>query len=457
MASAGSGGFLILALGTFLLSALVAVLQFRRNGGRVWRWGFPAQIVLSFLLGIGIGALFQYLGWGGADPLHPFLYFLKTLGDLFLRLLKMIVVPLIITSVIAGVASLDPSALGRLGGKTVLFYLVTTLASVVVGMILVNLIQPGVGASSLVAAADIATPEVFRGGLSDTLRNLLLSMAQNPFSAMANMDVLPLIVFSLLFGLALSLNREKTAGLRKLFDELFSVIMRVTDWVIRLAPIGILGFLAWMVATSEAEQFSRVGWYVVTVLLGLLIHAVVVLPLLFWMFTRRSPFAWFRAVSPALMTAFSTASSSGTLPLTMEMVERRGGVSERVTSFVLPLGATVNMDGTALYEAVAVIFICQAYGFELTFVQQLTIVLVATLAAIGAAGIPSAGLVMIFVVLQAVGFPPERMEAGVAIILAVDRALDMCRTTVNVWGDTIGAAIVASSEGEMEPGPDIQL
>lgn len=365
-------------------------------------------------------------------------------GQIFIKLLKMLIVPLILASMIMGVARVgDIRRLGGLGGKTFVFYVATTFASVLVGLLLVNVVRPGVGAPEL--AGDV--PDVVRTQV--TIGSILLNMIPaNPVEAMAEMQILPIIVFALLFGAVLTTLGEKGRPLIDVIASLDAAMMRLTDWVIRLAPYGVFALLAAVVAETGPGIFANLGKYMFTVVLGLAFHALVSLPLFLRIAGGVSPRRYFAAVTPALTTAFSTASSSATLPLTLDCVEKRAGVPRRVSSFVLPLGATINMDGTALYESVAAVFIAQVYGVDLAFGQQVMIFLTATLAAIGAAGIPSAGLVTMAIVLKAVGLPLE----GIGMILAVDRLLDMCRTSVNVWGDTVGCAVVARLSGETVSG-----
>lgn len=362
------------------------------------------------------------------------------IGQIFIKLLKMLIVPLILASMVTGVARVgDIRKLGGLGAKTLSFYLVTTFASVFVGLLLVNLMRPGVGAPSIGGNV----PEVVRTQV--TIGSILLNMVPaNPVKAMAEMQILPLIVFSLLFGAVLTTMGSKGKPLIDLFESLNAAMMKLTDWVIRLAPYGVFALLAAVVAETGPGIFANLGKYMATVALGLAVHALVTLPLILKLVGGINPRWYFEKVAPALTTAFSTASSSATLPLTIDCVETKAKVPPRVSSFVLPLGATINMDGTALYESVAAVFIAQVYGIDLTLGQQFLIFLTATLAAIGAAGIPSAGLVTMAIVLNAVGLPLE----GIGVILAVDRLLDMCRTAVNVWGDTVGCAVVARLTGE---------
>jgi proton glutamate symport protein len=369
------------------------------------------------------------------------------MGQVFIKLLKMLIVPLILASMITGVARVgDIRKLGGLGGRTFVFYITTTFASVFVGLVLVNLLRPGVGAPEI--GGDV--PDVVRTHV--TIGSILLNMIpSNPVKAMAEMQILPLIVFSLLFGAVLTTMGERGKPLTSLFESLNEAMMKLTDWVIQLAPVGVFALLAAVVMETGPGIFANLGKYMATVLLGLTVHALVTLPLLLRVLGRVNPRKYFEKVAPALTTSFSTASSSATLPLTIDCVETRAKIAPRVSSFVLPLGATINMDGTALYESVAAVFIAQVYGIDLSLGQQVLIFMTATLAAIGAAGIPSAGLVTMAIVLNAVGLPLE----GIGMILAVDRVLDMCRTSVNVWGDTVGCAVVARLMNEKTP-PEIR-
>ncbi len=363
-------------------------------------------------------------------------------GDLFLRLLKMIIIPLIFTSLVSGIASLgDMRSVGRVGVRTLVYYTLSTTLAISVGLTLVNIIQPGV---HLDFASSEGLPEGFSTATT-TLPDFLLRMVpDNIVSAMAAGDVLPVIVFALLFGLFLTrLNGPNVDSVHRVVDGVLEIIQALTLAIVRLAPVGIFALLAREVARSGPGIIWDLRYYFVTVGLGLLVHATITLPFVLLVFGRRKPLAYGRAMAPALATAFSTASSSATLPLSMECSEEAGN-RRGVTSFVLPLGATVNMDGTALYEAVAALTIAQMYGVELGLAQQALVLLTALLASVGAAGIPMAGLVMLVVVLQAVGLPLE----GIGTIIAVDRVLDMMRTATNVWSDLVGTAVVNRFEGK---------
>jgi Na+/H+-dicarboxylate symporter len=370
------------------------------------------------------------------------------MGTIFLRALKMIIVPLVFSSIVSGVTSIGSAqSLGRLGLKTVTYYVMTSLFAILTGLVLVNFMKPGVGAD-LGFSESVEGLSTISGGLADIIFRII---PENVFQAFITADMLAIIFFSLLFGFFITRTQNNSRDqLTNFFNAFFEVMMKMTIFIIKFAPLGIFGIVAGVVAQQAGDRealfgiMHRMGLYMFTVILGLAFHTFVTLPLILKLIGRVNPKLHFRAMSTPLLTAFSTASSSATLPLTMEAVENEAGVSNKISSFVLPLGATINMDGTALYECVAAMFIAQAYGVELTFVQQMIVVITALLASIGAAGIPMAGLVMMSIVLTAVGLPLE----GVGLILAVDRILDMCRTAVNVFSDSCGTVVIAKTEGE---------
>jgi len=389
-----------------------------------------SQILIAIVLGVAVGLLL------GEKAGH-----IKVVGDIFIRLLKMIIIPLILASMVAGIVSLgDVRKLGRIGLRTFVYYTATTLLAVLVGLILVNVIRPGarvdMGAEEVAELVERETPSVVSIVEDIVPENVLAAMAQD--------KVLSIIFFSILLGVAISSVGEKGRGLALLFDAFSGVMMKITGWIMRLAPFGVFALMAYTIGSMGLSVIKPLILYMATVVVGLSIHAIVTLPALLSTFGRYSPLKFIRDVFSAVATAFSTASSAATLPITMDCVEKNAGVSNKVASFVLPLGATVNMDGTALYEAVAAMFIAQAYNIPLTIWQQVIIMLTATLASIGAAAIPGAGLVTMVIVLKAVNLPLE----GIGMILAVDRLLDMLRTAVNVWGDACGTAVVARLEGE---------
>jgi len=388
------------------------------------------QILIAIILGIVAGILL------GEKATH-----IKIVGDMFIRLLKAIIIPLILSSMVAGIVSLgDIRKLGRIGLKTFIYYTATTTLAVGVGLILVNLMKPGVGVNiGAEAAVDLSGGEV--PSIVSIIGDIIPA---NIFDAMAKDKVLSVIFFSLLLGVAISSIGEKGRPLVTLFESFNAVMMKITDWIMRLAPFGVFALMAYTIGSMGLSVIKPLIVYMATVVLGLTFHACVTLPILLKILGKYSPLKFIRDVFSAVATAFSTASSAATLPITMDCLQENTGISNKVTSFVLPLGATVNMDGTALYEAVAAMFIAQAYGIDLSIGQQLIIMLTATLASIGAAAIPGAGLVTMVIVLKAVNLPLE----GIGMILAVDRILDMLRTAVNVWGDACGATVVARLEGE---------
>ncbi len=402
----------------------------------------------QIFIAMAVGILFALLFKEQTAYVYP-------LGDIFMRLLKMVIIPLVFTSITFGVAGLDTKSLGRLGAKTFGYYALTSFIAILIGLSLTNLIKPGEGVELISSqqafdVSQLKTP--------DSLGDIVIRMIPtNPVAAAANGEILALIFFSIALGFAITLLTGKPKiFMQNLFEYGFATMMKLTQAVIKLAPIGVFGLIAKAVSTTGFELFKAVGWYMVTIATGLTLHLFIVLPLLFYIFTRINPIHHFRAMISAMAMAFSTSSSGATLPVTMDCVENKVGASNKVTSFVLPLGATINMDGTALYECAGALFISQIIGLDLSLTMQFTIVLTAFLASVGAAAIPSAGLVMIFIVLNAIGLGdhPE-VALIVGTMLSVDRPLDMYRTVVNVFSDSIGAAIIAKSEGEKDLYKDV--
>jgi Na+/H+-dicarboxylate symporter len=389
------------------------------------------RLLFAMIVGIVAGGLSGFL-WGET------MLSVKWLGDLFLTMLKMLIVPLVAASVITGVAGLgDVRKLGRMGGYSVTYYLCTTLIAVSIGLMMANLWQPGVGVS---LGPDLAAPRPMSGDIGVT--DLILSLVHpNIIAAAADMKLLPIIVFCIVFAAALSTLGERGKPVIAFFEGLNDGMMKLVEWIMWLAPLGVFALIASRLGSAGGGeaflgQLAGLAKYAAAVISGLLTHAAV-LCLVLAVLARKHLGTYVKHMAAALLTAFSTASSSATLPLTMEGV-KLAGVDEKARRFVLPLGATINMDGTALYEAVAVLFIAQAYGIDLSFGQQMVVLLTATMAAIGAAGIPEAGLVTMVIVLEAVGLPLE----GIGLLLAIDWFLDRCRTTINVFGDSVGAAVV---------------
>ncbi len=419
----------------------------RRLLGLALHWQILIALALAVVAGVASGTEGTLFG----IRLYAVYDFL---GTLFLNALKMLIVPLILSSIITGMAGIgERGGLGRLGGKTLVYYVTTSTLAILLGLFLVNLTQPGVvdgepakEALGLTAELDPALEEKVAGQDMGAVAEIFLRMVPpNIVEAAAEGQMLGLIFFGLLFGFFMTRLREPLKEtMTRFWSGVFEVMMMITDWVMRFAPIGVFGLVAKVVAGTGFSAIAPLAVFFFTVLAALALHMFVTIPILLRLVGGVNPVAMFRAMAPALLTAFSTSSSSATLPLTMECVEKNAGVSNRVSSFVLPLGATVNMDGTALYECVAAVFIAQAYGLQLDFADQLLIVVTALLTSIGVAGIPAASLVAITIILAAMGLPAE----AVGLILAVDRLLDMCRTSVNVFSDASGAVIIARLEGE---------
>lgn len=408
------------------------------------------QILIALILAVFTGMI---AGPEGAIFGLKFVDGAAFVGTLFLNALKMLIVPLIASSIIVGIMGVgDEAGLGRLGLKTISYYLLTTLLAVVVGLVLVNLIQPGTaegGAANTALGLPVDVEPLSRqieATDGSQLAEVFLRMIPpNIVQAAAQGQMLGLIFFSLLFGyFSARIERRYASALKDFWQGVFQVMMGMTDLIMKFAPIGVFALVSKVVAVSGTEVFEPLALFFITVLTGLAVHLLITMPLILMVLGHVNPWRHYRAMLPALLTAFSTSSSSATLPITMECVERNAGVSNRVSSFVLPLGATINMDGTALYECVAAMFIAQAYGIELSLVQQFTVVVLALATSIGVAGIPAASLVAITIILTAIGLPIE----AVGLILAVDRLLDMCRTAVNVFSDSCGTVVIARSEGE---------
>lgn len=383
-------------------------------------------------------------------------------GALFLQALKMLVVPLVVSSIIVGISGVGSGPdLGRLGGKTLVFYLVSSLLAIIVGLTVVNYIEPGIldgvaAKEKIGLTVDVSSfsEKVEGRGAGDVVDVFLRMIPPNIVAAAADGQMLGLIFFSLLFGFFMTkISTENALTQKNFWNGIFETMMKITDLVMRFAPLGVFGLVAKVISdidpAGNPEKFlnliETLGLFAFSVVLALAIHILITLPLVLkYVAGIENPFRHHKAMAPAMLTGFSTASSSATLPITMECVEKNAGVSNKTSSFVLPLGATVNMDGTALYECVAAIFIAQAYGLDLSFAQQFTIVLVALLTSIGVAGIPSASLVAITIILAAIGLPME----AVGLIIAVDRVLDMCRTSVNIFSDSCAAVVIGKSQGE---------
>jgi len=411
------------------------------------------KIIIGMILGVVYGLIANKLGW--VDFTNSWI---KPWGVIFVNLLKLIAVPLVFASLVKGVASLsDISRLSKIGGKTITIYLLSTVISVSIGLFLVNMVKPGANfdkdsiqlTENSKSRADKKIATAVNVKESGPLQFVVDIVPTNIISASGdNSNMLQVIFFAILFGIAMvMLATEKTVYVKGFFDGINDIILKIVDLIMLTAPYGVFALLGGLVVDFGASSslFIALGKYSLTVVAGLLIMILFIYPFILRLFTKVNYFDFFKAISPAQLLAFSTSSSAATLPVTMERCEEHLGVSEEISSFVLPLGATINMDGTSLYQAVAAVFIAQAFGIELDLGQQLTIVLTATLASIGAAAVPGAGMVMLVIVLGAINVPTE----GLALIFGVDRILDMMRTVVNVTGDATVAAVVASTEGEL--------
>ena len=408
-------------------------------------WQILIALCLAVLTGLFLDQTFSLFG-------VSFLSVLTFFGTLFLNALKMLIVPLVMASIITGMMSLKADTLGRLGTKTVTYYAATSLVAILIGLFFVNVFQPGIVDGEparhiigLSSDTDDVINRVGDKGAGDIAEVLLRMVPPNIVTAAANGQMLGLIFFSLIFGFFVSKLKGSAAQVHKDFWQgLLDIMMMMTDLIMKFAPIGVYALVTKVILISGVDAFEPLALFFVTVLLALAAHLLLFLPAILRYIAHVSPPKHFKAMLPALLTAFSTSSSSATLPITMDCVENRAGVSNQVSGFTLPLGATINMDGTALYECVAAMFIAQAYGLSLDITTQFTIVLVALLTSIGVAGIPSASLVAITIILAAIGLPLE----GIGLILVVDRVLDMCRTAVNVFSDSCAAVTIARLEGE---------
>ncbi len=412
------------------------------------------KILIGMLLGLIWGLSAQSLGIVEFTQL-----WIKPFGTIFISALKLIAIPLIVFSLIDGVSNLsDVSKLSRMGGKTMALYIATTVVAVIIGLLLVNTFSPGKLLSvekreelRTAYAADIDLKIVSAKQAPDQgpLQMLVDIVPDNFFNAASNNgNMLQIIFFAILFGVAMILTKsDKVAPVKAFFDGGNHVILKIVDIIMMYAPVGVFALLASL--NIDTELIVALGGYAATVIAGLALMSLGVYPSILKFGSKMRPLQFFKGILPAQILAFSTSSSAATLPATFECVEKNLGVSENVSSFVLPLGATINMDGTSIHQAVSAVFIAQAFGVPLDFTQQLTILMTAVLASIGAAAVPGAGIIMLIIVLEAVGLDP----AGLALILAIDRPLDMLRTVVNITGDATVSVVIASSEGELNPMP----
>jgi len=396
------------------------------------------QILLGVIFGVAGGIILNVFA-SGTDLAYWTLYACGIIGGIFIDLLKMILIPLVFTSITVGIANLRAhSQMDRVWKYTLAYFFMTTALSVALGLLVVNIFKPGAGLEITMFQDAMMNFEMDNVTLPDFIKMFMSNLFLNPVSAMANGAVLPTVLFALFVGIALIIRGEKARSILNLFNEFFDLVMLMVDWIMKLAPLGIMALLLKLVATQDVSLLTALGKFIAVVLGATLFHGIVTLPLILWVVTRIAPVVFFSAMKEAFVTAFSTSSSSATLPVTMNCVENNLNVNKDIAGFVLPLGATINMDGTALYEAVAALFVANIMGVDLNIIQQLIVFFTAIIAAIGAPGIPSAGMVTMVMVLQSVGLPAE----AIAILLPIDRLLDAVRTTVNVEGDSVGSAVV---------------
>lgn len=422
-----------------------------------WYQKLHWKIIIGLILGLVWGLISSLLNWNQftTDYIGPF-------GTIFVNLLKLIAVPLVLASLVVGVSSLnDMTKLSRMGGKTIGIYIVTTVLAITIGLTIVNVMQPGKTLPQQTRSTLMESYSENLEGRDEAAQELVDRSPLQFFvdivpvnvidAASENSNMLQVVFIAIILGIGIiNIPIQKGEVLINFFDALNDVIIKIVDLIMKTAPYGVFALMATVIVDLAGDDLTQalvllraLGWYCIAVLIGLLLHVMIVYFGLFKLFSKMKLISFLKAIRPAILLGFSTSSSAATLPVTMESVEKNLGVDEEVSSFVLPVGATINMDGTSLYQAVAAVFIAQALGLDLTIIQQLTIVLTATLASIGAAGVPGAGIIMLVIVLQAVQVPVE----GIGLILGVDRILDMARTAVNITGDAAVSVAVASSEG----------
>ena len=400
-----------------------------------------AKIFIAMILGAIVGLILNYAGSPEWSQNWLIDGVFKVIGQTFISLLKMLVVPLVFVSLVCGSSSLsDPKMLGRVGGKTIALYLLTTAIAVSLALGSAIIFEPGIGAEPVdVVAAEIAEVTPFTQVLIDMVPT-------NPVAAMADGQMLPIIIFAVLLGISITLSKEVGVRVSDWFNDMNAIIMKLVTLIMRFAPYGVFSLIAILAATSNANDFIALGKYVGLVFAVLFVHALIVYPSILWLFGRLSPLIFLSKLRAAMLFACTTASRNATIPVTLETVEKKIGVNNKIASFTVPLGATINMDGTAIMQGIATGFIAQFYGIDLSMSQYLMVVVMVILASFGPAGVPSVGLVVLAGVLTQVGLPAE----GIALILGVDRLLDMTRTVVNITGDSMVTTLVAKSEGELD-------
>ena len=399
-----------------------------------------SKILIGLMAGVAMGFILRFIPGDWVD-VYLVNGLFEVIGKLFVRGLSMLVVPLVLVSLICGASSLgDPSRLSRLGGKTIGLYLLTTGIAVTLALTAALLVQPGAG-------ADLSSAAVYDGNAAPSLVQVLIELVpRNPIQAMASGSMLPIIVFALLIGVSITLAGEAGERVRLIFNDLNAVVMKLVTLIMTIAPYGVFALITKLVATTGGEIFGNLAIYIFLVLGILLMHMLVTYPVIMVIFSGLNPKRFLHKMRAAWLFAFSTASSNATIPVTLNTVENRLGANNKVAAFTVPLGATINMDGTAIMQGIATAFIAQAYGIDLSIGQYLIVVIMVIMASIGAAGVPGVGIILLAGVLDQVGLPKD----GIAIILGVDRILDMARTAVNITGDAMVTTVVAKSEGELD-------
>jgi Na+/H+-dicarboxylate symporter len=397
------------------------------------------RILIGALFGLLVGLALNHSG-SGVPYRGPIVSLLSIVGGVFIDLLKMVVIPLIFTCVVSGAGNLGGQReAGRIGRYTLLFYLVTMILAATVGLSLINLFQPGKGVDTQFLQSTLSSAKIAQSlSVDDFFKSFLHGLFVNPFKSLAEASILPTVVFALILGFAMSQLGDQARALKTLIDELLRVMLLLIDWIMQLAPVGVFALLAQLLATQDGTLIKHLGLFMMVIIGATLIQGLVVLPGLLWLFTRKHPWAFFKGIQEAMVTAFSTCSSAATLAIALKVSKEKLNVSPEIAHFVLPLGATVNSDGTALYEAGAALFVANLVGMDLSLSQQMIVCLMSVIAAIGAPGLPSAGMVTMIMVLQSVGLPIE----AVAILLPMDRLIDTVRTAVNVEGDLVGAVVI---------------
>ncbi len=396
-----------------------------------FKLSLPTKIFAGMFLGAISGYFFKDFT----------LLFFPYAGILFIRLLKMLIVPLVFASMVVGIGSVgDVKSIGKIGSKTFIYFIASTIIAVTIGLVLVNISNPGTGTNVLSGKTAVLEADA-PASLAATITNIV---PDNIFSSLTNGEMLSIILFALMTGAVITTFKEEGKILYSFFESVNAVMMRMTDWVMALAPYGVFALIATTVAEAGLEAFKPLSIYIFTILAGLIIHAFIIIPLILWTVAKYSPLKLAKKMFPALATVFSTASSSASMPVTIECLIKEVGVSKRVTGFLIPLGTTMNMNGTALFQGVAVVFFAQIYGIDLSLAQMIVIIVTATLAAVAAAGIPSAGFVTMIIIMKAVNIPID----DIGFILGVDRFIDMFRSSVNLWSNAAGAVVVGKLEGE---------